>query len=382
MRRHVRLLIAISSIALWSTRGVATDEIARHPLDNAALTYWQAFAKLYELNLPEADEIRFNCHRMPLDDRAREVIQLAEPALRDLHRAAANDRCHWGLDSQLETPTHHQESAQLLAGLACLRSRMNYDLGPALGTLADLEAGLWLAREVSADGTILGLMNCYGIEQRMTSVLATYVSALNEPTLKALQGRLSKLPRAASLGLLFQRAEHIKIDRIISDIRNRSGDTLVEYFVFFHGDQERSRSFVQACGGTSKEIERRIEEVRPVFVDLARRVDGALDEFQSAFDRARKEHEKNPMFTLLIVPMMESKKLQARWQAVVAMREAAIGILLEGTEPALKNHPDPFGDRFEYTPQKKGFELRSRLEFNGKPVSLSIGRSDTEATTK
>jgi len=357
----------------------ATDEIGRHPLENAALKYWQAFAELYELRLPDADEIRFNCHRMPLDDRAREIVDLAEPALRDLHRAIPNDRCYWGLDQRLETSTRHQESAQLLAGVACLRARLNFEdlYGHPLGSIEDLKAALWLARDVSSDGTILGVLNCYGIEQRITSALSTYLNDLNEPTLKTLQDRLSKLPRAASLGPLFRKMEHIKIDQIAHDVRHRADDALPDYFLFFHADLDASTNFVKACGGTSEEILRRVQEIRPVFVELAGQMDATLDQFQSAFDRARQEHDKNPMFTLLVVPMMESKKLQARWQAIVVMRSAAIAILLDGPELALKSHPDPFGDRFEYTHREKGFELRSRLEFNGKPVSLSIGQKDT-----
>ena len=43
-------------------------------------------------------------------------------------------------------------------------------------------------------------------------------------------------------------------------------------------------------------------------------------------------------------------------------------------QAALEKHTDPFGQGpFEYQAQAKGFELRSKLSLDGKPVSLVVG---------
>ena len=41
---------------------------------------------------------------------------------------------------------------------------------------------------------------------------------------------------------------------------------------------------------------------------------------------------------------------------------------------ALAKHPDPFGQGpFEYKVLPQGFELRSKLTIDGKPVTLTVG---------
>jgi hypothetical protein len=44
---------------------------------------------------------------------------------------------------------------------------------------------------------------------------------------------------------------------------------------------------------------------------------------------------------------------------------------------ALKNIDDPFGDGpFKYQKLDSGFELKSQLKFEGKPVTLRVSRQD------
>jgi hypothetical protein len=57
------------------------------------------------------------------------------------------------------------------------------------------------------------------------------------------------------------------------------------------------------------------------------------------------------------------------------MLMAAIAVSESGPD-ALKDIPDPFGNGpFAYAALEDGFELRSQLVYEGKPVSLTIGRS-------
>jgi hypothetical protein len=65
---------------------------------------------------------------------------------------------------------------------------------------------------------------------------------------------------------------------------------------------------------------------------------------------------------------------EARMRVKLAMLKAAAAVVLEGPE-SLKRTADPFGaGSFEYRKLQKGFELKSKLEFDGKPVVLIVGQ--------
>jgi hypothetical protein len=62
-----------------------------------------------------------------------------------------------------------------------------------------------------------------------------------------------------------------------------------------------------------------------------------------------------------------------RAETRMAMLLAAIAVLESGPEK-LAGIKDPFGDGpFNYRKLEKGFELSSKLEDKGKPVTLTVG---------
>jgi hypothetical protein len=65
---------------------------------------------------------------------------------------------------------------------------------------------------------------------------------------------------------------------------------------------------------------------------------------------------------------------QRRVQAQRALFQAALAVV-QGGRDKLKDIKDPFGDGpFSYRSRGKGFELRSKLLFKGKPVTLVVGK--------
>ena len=62
----------------------------------------------------------------------------------------------------------------------------------------------------------------------------------------------------------------------------------------------------------------------------------------------------------------------------MAMLLASVAVVESGPE-ALKDIKDPFGDGpFEHRALDKGFELQSKLTYEGKPVTLTIGQPATK----
>jgi len=64
-----------------------------------------------------------------------------------------------------------------------------------------------------------------------------------------------------------------------------------------------------------------------------------------------------------------------RADARLALFKAAVAVA-RGGPAALKDVKDPFGDGpFAYKAADGGFELTSKLRFNGEPVSQAVGKT-------
>jgi hypothetical protein len=69
---------------------------------------------------------------------------------------------------------------------------------------------------------------------------------------------------------------------------------------------------------------------------------------------------------------------ERRYQAQIALFKAALAVV-QGGPGKLKDTKDPFGDGpFEYRALGKGFELKSNLCYEEKPVTLTVGQREKE----
>jgi hypothetical protein len=85
---------------------------------------------------------------------------------------------------------------------------------------------------------------------------------------------------------------------------------------------------------------------------------------------------QGPLAEQLLPSITRTGYLQAQARAKTAMLKAAIKVQLKGPD-ALKSIKDPYGDGpFRYRATKKGFELRSKLRVDGRPVTLTVGPED------
>jgi hypothetical protein len=89
--------------------------------------------------------------------------------------------------------------------------------------------------------------------------------------------------------------------------------------------------------------------------------------------KQRVEAEK-PLARLLLPDIESLLAKQHRHDARLAMLLASVAVVESGPD-ALKGIKDPFGDGpFEYKSLDTGFELRSKLVYENKPVTLAIGK--------
>src|SRR6516165_4491504 len=193
------LCLATAILALPS--GHASAEAPSDLGANAALKYWQAFATLPKFTDAEQTRLMSEHLTMPLDARAREVVSKAEYALRMMHHGAMLPRCDWGIDWEadgIEVLLPQMGAARVLSSLACLRARIRFEEGRRAEALDDLVAAIRMGRQVSRDGSLIGVLVGYSIDARMGEAIALVLPELDPETIRDLKTRLAALPEGGN----------------------------------------------------------------------------------------------------------------------------------------------------------------------------------------
>jgi RNA polymerase sigma factor (sigma-70 family) len=350
---------------------------------NAALQYTQAFLALRR---GVGDEGRLNteCLTMPLDAHARETLTKLAYALRLMQRGADLPSCNWYIDSPMgiDIPYRPGEGALLLGSLACLRARLRFEEGKSAAAIDDLLAAMALGRHVSHDGTINGLWAGYAIEHRASQVLALHLASFDSKTVAGLKKQLSGLPPVPRAGLVTLRMEQALLDWIVGEVKEARSKEELEAFMGQLGPgpkvQEKKHAegiaILAACGGTTEGVLRHVEEVRRHSAALAAKLDLSPDQVAVELEREAKRLAGNQIFKVF-GPVVESMRArQACADVRRSLLSAAIDVQLDGRD-VLKKHPDPvLGGPLELVPFAGGFELRSKLKQEDKPVALTVGR--------
>jgi hypothetical protein len=386
MVRALCLIVAL----LGHRLGLASAENDSDLAANAALKYWQAFAQLPPMTDPEKTKLAAECATMPLAVHARELVTRSAYALRMLHYGAALRRCDWGIGNEegINTLLPHASGARVLSALACLRARLRFEEGHNAEAVDDLVAAFTLGRHASTLGLNIVLLVGHGIEQRVIETLAPYLPRLSAAALNDLQARLKALPPGETAATALLVEEKFDVDwlaRILKGMKDQA--SLRAFASQIYDKPEKSRAFLEECGGTAEGMLRFVEEMRASYLALAKKLDLPLDQFAVELEREERRQAGNPVFKALFPAEGRMRWFQARACVRRALLFAAIAVQLHGAE-ALKSHPDPVaGGSFEYTAFPGGFELRSKLQLDEsvraklgvaegdtKPLTLTIGR--------
>jgi hypothetical protein len=356
---------------------------------NAALKYWQAFPQLPKLTHAEENKLSAECLTMPLDAHAREMVASAAYALRMMYRGAALPRCEWAIDWKdegIEALLPQLGAGRVLSSLACLRARLRFEEGRTAEAIDDLLAALTLGRHVSLDGSLISILVGYDIERRVSETLALALPKFDSKTIKDLKSRLGALPRGESPAAGLRTCEENTLDwfaRKVKQAKDKESLLALLSQVRSEGEGrdaaekaiERGRAFLQECGGTADGLLKMIEETRPSYALMAKKLELPLDQFEKEFERETMTQAGNPVFKVFFPALPKMRQSQARADVRRALFAAAIDVQLDGPD-ALKNHPDPVaGGPFEMVPFEGGFELRSKFKpKDDKPWVLTVGR--------
>jgi len=352
---------------------------------NAALKYWQAFATLPTFNDAENKKLA-EALTTPLDDLARKILTDADYSLRMMHIGATQPRCDWGVGHEegIFTRLPQGNAARVLASLACLRARMRIEAGQSALAIDDIVSGITLGRHCSLTGTNIMLVLGYSIEHRMIDVLALQLLKLDPKLIPDLKSRLAALPAGMTLAEATASEERSFLDWFIRTVKKATDkESLLAALAFVdmepegkpRASGEKSRAFVEECGGTLEGVLRNAEETRASYRKVAHMLSLPLDQFDKEFEIEAKKQAGNPVFKVFFPAMVNVRRANARMDVRRALLSTALAVRQDGLD-ALKNHADPVvGGPFDYAPFDGGFELRSKfMESDDKPATLTVGR--------
>ncbi len=381
------LCLAMTTLLLpWAP--AAADE----PPDlgaNAALKYWQAFATLPKFTEAEQSRLISEYLTMPLDAQARESVSKAEYSLRMIHHGARLPRCDWGIgweEDGIEVLLPQMSASRVLSSLACLRARMRFADGHAAEAIDDIIAAKTLGRQVSRDGSLIGVLVGYNNEGRTDDALAMFLPELDPGTIQGLKSRLDAFPEGGKPDAGLRRCEAKTLEWFIRRVKSaKDKESLVALLAPLavtssqpegtpRDSGEQGRALLEQCGGTADGVLKFAEATRSSYELLADKMALPLDQFEKEFERETMRQAGNPVYKLFFPALGKFRRSQARADIRRALLSAAIAVRLDGPE-ALKDHPDPVvGGPFEYASFAGGFELRSKFERDSRPVILTVGR--------
>ena len=375
-RSILAALLVPAWLGLASLASAQLPDSDPHPSGNAALQYWQAFALMPTLD-KEDEEVVANWKTVSLDEpRAKKIVEGSRTSLMLLHRGAAMTNCDWGLkyDDGMGMLMPHMNRARDLARLAALRGRYEFERGNWKVGRNDAKAIVTLGRHVGREPVLIARLVGILIEDLAIDLIAPHIIEHKAPYPQAV-GMFETLPPAATLSqtILIEKKYMCQwaIDKLKEEEKRKPGAGLELWKKFLDGAPNADELLKI---DDVEEVIQRIEEALPVYDELAGIAALPKHEFEARYPKFKEEAKaKNPVVGVLLPAVDKVLEKDHRHKARFALLFAAIAVVQDGPQK-LKEIKDPYGDGpFEYQALDKGFELKSKLLFEGQSVTLVAG---------
>jgi hypothetical protein len=344
---------------------------------NAALQYWQAFAQLPTLD-KEQEKLLADWNTVSLDDPAvQKLLATSQNSMTYLRRAAKLPRCDWGLDYNdgISLLLPHLAKGRDLARLACLHARREFEAGNRKRARFDAIAIMTLARHVGNEPIIICVAVRYAIEGMVVNLFAPYLLEL-KPSHAEAKAAFDALPSAPTLLPSIVTEKQFFIEWMIKKVKEeevRKPGAGIELWKNLLSAPETPEELRQIS--SIEKMTKLLEDLLPVSDELARLVALPKEQFDVQYPVFKERINVTNPLAVITLPAIEKILAKEHFsQARFAMLLAAIAVNESGPDK-IREFKDPFGSGpFEYRKLDRGFELRSKLVFEGQPVTLTVGR--------
>jgi hypothetical protein len=344
---------------------------------NAAIQYWQGFSLLPTLD-DDQEKLLDNWYKVPIDAAAEKVITAGQSSLLYLHRGSKIAKCDWGLDPNdgIGLLLPHLAKARQLGRFAGLRARWHFERGEYDAAREDLVALLTLGRQVGHEPTMISVLVGNLIEGMAVDAAAPYLPKL-KPSAAKFATIYDGLPKAATLPEVIVFEKKYMAQWLLDKFKRAEKDKTAQWREIWISVLEGSDApkEIKDVESVAKIISM-LESLMPAYDELEKIVALPPDEFATRFSDFRERMKSKPLAAILLPAVGKFMSAIYQREAKQAMLLAALRIVEQGPD-AVKETRDPFGDGpFEYQASSEGFELRSKLMHEGKPVSLTIGATN------
>ena len=349
---------------------------------NAALRYWQAFAHLPRLDERQQQLLGAAPTADAPDPASAKLADVAKDALIYLRRGAAIGPCDWGLHPEdgpnLLLP--HLAKGRDLARLACVGARRDLAGNDQTRGVESAADAIVLARHLSTDLTaIVSYLVQLAVERNAIETLAPHLGGLDAAALDALDRRLASLPPGGSLEACMKVEREAFLDWAIGHLRRMNDqdpwkERVLGPFAADESGQGRAQvdAAVAAAGGTRAGVLKQLEALRAHYEQIPPIARLPREQFRAKLAELEKQSEANPFATLVLPTMAKVYDRDAAGRTRMTMLKAAIAVVRDGPERA-KEFKDAAGAPLEYQATGDGFELRSKVVDEDKPVMLKVG---------
>jgi hypothetical protein len=355
---------------------------------NAALKYWRAFALLPTLD-KEEQKLLNEWDKAPVDAAARKLIDRSRLSRLDLHRGAMLTRCDWSLDEQdgINMRIPHLTKARALARLVALHARQEFEQGHPKAGWQDVSDLLKLSRHVGIGPTLIERLVGYAIERMAIETAAPYLPGSKSVLPEAASEVLDKLPALPTLEQMVQSEKRLGAGWLIQELKKAEGrkkgswQEVWNEFSHIATNLEPKNPDAEALKSvkTFEQAIKMLEDLLPVYDQVAKKMALPWKEFDAQYPKFfKKARADNPLAQVLLPAMDRVADSERRHLAQMALFKAALAVV-QGGPDRVKDFKDPAGDgAVEYRALDKGFELRSKLLFQGKPLTLTVGTGKTK----
>ena len=377
MRTRIFVWLLISLLCPMLARG--DDPTQKSPLAaNAALQYWQAFAQMQSFD-KDQQKLLEEWSTVSLDEAAvQKLLTAGQSSLLYLHRGAKLAQCDWGLDygDGVSLLLPHLAKARDLARLAALHGRQEFERKNGAAAREDATAIMTLARHVGRDPIMIAILVRYNLEGMAIDLVAPYATDIKAPHAEVVRMFQSLPPAANVLSSIDVEKRYFAawIAKKLREEEARQPGAGLKLWKNFLDGSEIPES-VRKVAAVPEAIQL-TEDLLPLYDEMAKLVALPKEQFDVQYPAFKdKAKTANPLAGVILPAVDQLVAKERRSQARLAMLIASVAVSTSGPDK-LKEIKDPFGDGpFAYRPLDKGFELQSKLTFEGQPVTLRAGQS-------
>lgn len=373
-----KILLAMLAVLPSTAIAQAAEDTGK---PNAALCYWPMCLEFHTTPWSDADrKILYNPMDAPRGDETERVLRWCGRYLRGMHRGAAMPHCEWQVDwsGGPTTLLPHVQNMRPLASVFLLRARYFLSKRQSDSATEDLADALTLGRHLAMDGSIPGLLIQFQLQTSTAQVAADNFDRFDRPAFILLSERLDSMARAARAAPTLGTMKATSLGWLRREVMQKGTETVKPAVLYGWFDKSDGELLDELLSGTPEEVLGRIADGERMYDLAAELLELPADQFDAAYQALMKEAEASGPLTAYWLRDTQVKRLRDREveaQAKLAMLRAALAMAIDGVG-ALKRSPDPFGDGpFELTKDDDGFELKSKLVVDQKPVQLRFQRA-------